>query len=141
NLLRLILPVPESAVPTIRVGNSVDVRVPAMKRTFAGRVVRFAEKIQPATRTMDTEVDVPNPSLTLIPGMYAEVDLRVEEKKNVLTVPVDAVEGTGASARVYAVRAPGIIHFVPVTVGMETAQSAEIRSGLEEGDVVIIGRH
>jgi multidrug efflux pump subunit AcrA (membrane-fusion protein) len=73
--------------------------------------------------------------------MYAEVDLRVEEKKNVLTVPVDAVEGTGASARVYAVRAPGTIQFVPVTVGMETAQSAEIRSGLQEGDVVIIGRH
>src|SRR5205814_2802221 len=141
SLLRLILPVPESAVPSIRVGGAVDVRVPSLKRTFAGRVVQFAEKIQPATRTMDTEVDVPNPSLTLIPGMYAEVNLRVEDRKHVLTVPVDAVEGTGSSARVYAVRQPGTIQFVPVTVGLETAQSAEIRSGLEEGDRVIVGRH
>jgi hypothetical protein len=54
---------------------------------------------------------------------------------------VDAVEGTGSSARVYAVRQPGTIQFVPVTVGLETAQSAEILAGLEEGDLVIVGRH
>jgi RND family efflux transporter MFP subunit len=141
NLLRLILPVPESIVPHIHVGGTVDVRVPSLDRTFPGRVVRFAEKIQLSTRTMDTEVDVPNPSLTLIPGMYAEVNLRVEERKNTLTVPLDAVEGTGASARVYIVQPPGVIHFAPVVLGMETAQRVEIRSGLQEGDQVIVGRH
>lgn len=140
NLLRLILPVPESAVPHIRVGGSVSVRVPTLGRTFPGRIVRTAEKIQQATRTMDTEVDVPNGSLTLIPGMYAEVDLRVEQRNNVLTLPVDAVEGTGASARVYAVR-QGTIHIVQVSLGMETAQRAEIRSGIEEGELVTVGRH
>jgi len=141
NLLRLILPVPESIVPHIHVGGTLDVRVPSLSRTFPGHVVRFAEKIQLSTRTMDTEVDVPNPSLTLIPGMYAEVNLRVEDRKNVLTVPLDAVEGTGPSARVYIVREPGVIHFAPVVLGMETAMRMEIRSGLQEGDQVIVGRH
>jgi len=104
-------------------------------------VVRFADVIQMSTRTMDTEVDVPNPSLTLVPGMYAEVNLRVEEKKGVLSVPVDAVEGTGAAARAYTVLPEGTIHIAPVEVGMETAQRVEIRSGLEDGQLVIVGRH
>ena len=141
NLLRLILPVPESVVPHIHIGGTMDVRVPSMGKAFPGRVVRFADVIQMSTRTMDTEVDVPNPSLTLVPGMYAEVNLRVEEKKGVLSVPVDAVEGTGAAAHAYTVQQVGVIHIVPVEVGMETAQRVEIRSGLEEGELVIVGRH
>jgi RND family efflux transporter MFP subunit len=141
NLLRLILPVPESVVPHVHIGGTVDVRVTSLGRTFPGRVVRFTDKIQLSTRTMDTEVDVPNANLTLIPGMYAEVNLRVEERKGVLTVPLDAVEGTGASARVYLVKEPGVIHFTPVTLGMETAQRVEIISGLAEGDQVVVGRH
>ena len=61
NLLRLILPVPESVVPHIHIGGTVDVHVTSLGRTFPGRVVRFTDKIQLSTRTMDTEVDVPNP--------------------------------------------------------------------------------
>jgi multidrug resistance efflux pump len=51
-LLRLVLPVPESAVPTVHIGQNVDVRVPTLSRTFSGRVARFAEKVSSATRTM-----------------------------------------------------------------------------------------
>jgi multidrug efflux pump subunit AcrA (membrane-fusion protein) len=69
------------------------------------------------------------------------VTLQVEEGKNVLTLPLDAVEGSGASARVYVVQPPGVIHLTPVVLGMETAQRVEIRSGLQEGDQVIVGRH
>ena len=103
NLLRLILPVPESAVSRVHVGETVDVRVSSLGRTFPGRVARFAGKIQPSTRTMDTEVDVPNPTLTLIPGMYAEVNLRVDERHNALSVPLDAVDRSGAAPRVFTV--------------------------------------
>ena len=78
SLLRLILPVPESAVPTVHIGQQVEVRVPTMNRSFPGKVERFADKLSLATRTMDTEVDVRNPSLLLIPGMYAEVNLTLE---------------------------------------------------------------
>lgn len=137
NLLRLMLPVPESAVPRIHAGQNVTVRVSSLNRDFTGHVARFSDKLEPSTRTMDTEVDVPNPSLTLVPGMYAEVDLQLDQHNDVLSVPVDALD----SGRVFLVKEPGVIHIVPVTVGIETANRVEIRSGLQEGDTVIVGRH
>jgi RND family efflux transporter MFP subunit len=140
NLLRLVLPVPESAVPHIRAGETVSVKVPSLNRTFPGRVARSAEKVQQSTRTMDTEVDVPNPSLTLVPGLYAEVDLKTDQRQNVLSVPLDAVERSGDTARVYTVQEPGVIHIVTVTAGLESAQRVEILSGLEPGQSVIVGR-
>jgi RND family efflux transporter MFP subunit len=138
--LRLMLPVPESAVSRVLTGDSVDVRVPSIAKTFPGRVARFTGKVQQATRTMDTEVDVSNPSLTLLPGMYAEVDLHADQRNNVLAVPLDAIERKGDVTRVYQVGESGSIRIVPVVLGTETAQKVEIRSGLEEGAVVIVGR-
>jgi RND family efflux transporter MFP subunit len=141
NLLRLILPVPESAVARVRVGESVDVRVASLNRTFTGRVARFAGKIQPSTRTMDTEVDVPNPELTLIPGMYAEVSLRVEERRDTLTIPLDAVDRSATAARVFVVTPEGKVRVATVTLGIENDRRAEVKSGVQEGDTVIVGRH
>jgi RND family efflux transporter MFP subunit len=139
-LLRLGLPVPESAVPLIHLGEQVDVRVSAMNRAFPGRVARFSDTVDESTRTMKTEVDVPNQSLLLVPGMYAEVDLVTEQRKQVLSVPVEAVDGSGDFARVFTVRQSGVIQIVPVHLGIETAQRIEIRSGdLEEGDDVVVG--
>jgi RND family efflux transporter MFP subunit len=140
SLLRLALPVPEPAVPLIHPGAPVDVRVSALNRTFPGRVARFADKVDQSTRTMKTEVDVPNPNLELVPGMYAEVDLVTEQRKNVLAVPVEAIDGSGSATRVFAVRPSGMIAIVPVKLGIENAQSVEIRSGdLSNGDQVIVG--
>jgi RND family efflux transporter MFP subunit len=139
-LLRLALPVPESAVSLIHLGEPVDVRVSALNRSFPGRVARFSDKVDQSTRTMKTEVDVPNPTLILIPGMYAEVDLVTEQRKNVLSVPVEAVDGSGRSARVFTVQPSGAIQIVPVGLGLETAREVEIRSGdLKDGDDVIVG--
>jgi RND family efflux transporter MFP subunit len=140
NLLRLILPVPESVVSRIHVGEPLDVKVSSLERTFPGRVARFAAKIQESTRTMDTEVDVPNPTLTLIPGMYAEVKLRLDGRTNVLTVTLDAVDRSGPAPRVYSVTSAGVIRIVPIATGLETDQRIEVRSGLEEGDTVVVGR-
>ncbi|HYL15781.1 MAG TPA: efflux RND transporter periplasmic adaptor subunit [Terriglobales bacterium] len=140
NLLRLILPVPESVVARIRVGETLDVKVSSLGRTFPGRVARFADKIQESTRTMDTEVDVPNPTFTLIPGMYAEVTLRLDERNNVLVVPIEAVDRSGPSPRVYSVDRTGMIHILPVSTGVETDQRIEVRSGLQDGDTVVVGR-
>ena len=141
NLLRLILPVPESAVARVHVGETVEVRVSSLGKTFPGRVARFADKIQPSTRTMDTEVDVLNPSLSLIPGMYAEVSLRVDERQNVLSVPLDAVDRSGVSPRVFTVVSPGVIRIAPIRLGLESGQRVEVESGLREGDAVVVGRH
>jgi RND family efflux transporter MFP subunit len=141
NLLRLIVPVPESSVPSIHGGETAAVNVPVLHRTFPGRVTRFADKVQMTTRTMDTEVDVPNPDLILVPGMYAEVILNIDQRNHALAVPLDAVEGTGSAARAYTVSDAGVIAVVPVTTGIQNAQSIEILSGLAEGQEVITGRH
>lgn len=139
-LLRLALPVPESAVPLIHLGEPVNVRVSALNRNFPGRVARFSDKLDESTRTMKTEVDVPNPSLVLVPGMYAEVNLVTEQRKDVLSVPVEAVDGSGTSARVFAVEPNGTVQIVPVALGIETARQIEIRSGnLKDGDRVVVG--
>jgi multidrug efflux pump subunit AcrA (membrane-fusion protein) len=118
----------------------VDVRVSALHRSFPGRVARFSDEVDQSTRTMKTEVDVPNPSLVLVPGMYAEVDLVTEHRKNVLAVPVEAVDGSGSSARVFTVQPSGAIQTVPVHLGIETARRIEILSGeLKDGDDVVVG--
>lgn len=139
NMLRLILPVPESAVPTIKIGSKVAVRVPSLSRNFDGRVARLSEKIQTGTRTMDVEVDVPNPQLILIPGMYAEVDLGLAERKGVLTVPLTARAEEGDHSVVYVVNAKNQIEIRRIQIGLETEDTMEIRSGLAEGDLVVIG--
>jgi RND family efflux transporter MFP subunit len=137
SLLRLILPVPESAVPGVHIGQQVEVKVPTLNRSFPGRVARFSDKVQMSTRTMDTEVDVPNPSLLLIPGMYAEVNLTLAAKNGVLTVPVTAVDVDGSSVMV--VTAEKRIEVRKVKLGLETSERVEILSGLREGDLVVIG--
>ena len=123
---------------TVKVGQQVDVRVPSANRTFPGKVARMEGRVDVATRTMTTEVDVQNPTLTLVPGMYAEVDLRLEQRDSVLAIPITAIERTGKSATVYRV-ASNRIEILPVVLGLETANRAEVKSGLRDGDLVVIG--
>jgi len=138
-LLRLTIPVPESAVPRIHVGEAVDVDVPVLKRTFPGTVARFAERVDGDTRTMHTEVDVKNPELTLVPGMYAQTALMLDERKGALIVPIQAVDRTDAGATVMIVDDRGQIDRRSVVVGLETADRVELTSGVREGDRVVIG--
>jgi RND family efflux transporter MFP subunit len=141
DLLRLILPVPVSDVAGIRDGQPVEVNVTSMARTLQGKVTRYADSVQMATRTMDTEVDVPNPDGSLVPGMYAEVHLHMAARPNVLSVPLDAVDGLGTSVQQAYIVRDGVIHLVNVKVGLQTATRIEILSGLKAGDKVVVGRH
>ena len=138
-LLRLMLPVPESAVPGIRLGEQVDVDVPTLHRKFTGKVARFSGKLQSSTRTMDTEVDVPNPSLVLMPGMYAEVKLPLERHDGVIAIPLTAVGGPDDKPTVFVVTPAASFANSPVQLGLQTADRAEVKSGLQEGDLVVIG--
>lgn len=138
-LLRLTLPVPESAVPRIHLGELVEVHVQALNRSFPGKVARFSDKITTSTRTMDTEVDVLNPSLVLVPGMYAEVDLQLDSRKNVLSIPIAAIDNTNNDTKVYVVNPEGVIEIAPVKLGIQTSVNAEVDAGLKEGDMVIVG--
>jgi RND family efflux transporter MFP subunit len=138
--LRLSLPVPESLVPTIRVGQHVEVQVPSLNRSFEGRVARFAAKVDLTTRTMITEVDVLNPARTMLPGMYAEVAIQSKKAEGVLAAPMEAIERAGSTARVYALDGSGVISVIPVQLGIEDAHRAEIVSGLKENQVVVTGK-
>jgi RND family efflux transporter MFP subunit len=140
--LRLILPVPESAAPTVHIGQQVEVKVPTLNRSFPGRVARFSDKVALATRSMDTEVDVSNANGLLIPGMYAEVNLTLDRRMKVLAVPVMAVdhdaESGAANGQVMVITPTNHVEKRKVTLGLETADFIEIRSGLNEGDAVVL---
>ena len=137
--LRLVVPVPESAVPQIHLGSVVQVRVGALNRTFEGRVARFADALDSQTRTMETEIDVENRNGTLVDGMYAETSLILSEKDGVLTVPIQAVQREESGASVLMVDREGRVQERPVKLGAEGNDLVEILSGLSEGDQVVIG--
>jgi RND family efflux transporter MFP subunit len=151
SLLRLILPVPESVVPRIRIGQTVEVNVPSMHRTFPGKVERVEGKLDLATRTMNTEVDVQNSNLLLIPGMYAEVNLALDRRAKALSIPVTAVDiaadatdagapsGGDRTGSVMAVVEGNRIAQRTVRLGIETSTLVEVLSGLKDGDLVVIG--
>jgi RND family efflux transporter MFP subunit len=138
-LLRLEIPVPEGSVPIVRLGMKVQVEVQALKRSFEGTVARFADKIDSSTRTMMTEVDVPNPKLEIVPGMYAYVSFPIVEKKDTLAVPVQAVSREGNKATAYRVTSGNRIEILPVNPGLQTRGRVEILSGLSAGDRVVVG--
>lgn len=137
---RLVIPVAESYVPWVHIGDHADVRVPALSRTFPGTVARFSVDVQQATRTMHTEVDVPNPGRVLVPGMYAEATLTVVRKPRALAVPQEAVNLEGGDMRsVWIVGAGNKVEQRSITVGAETPEYVEVTSGLQPGDRVAVG--
>jgi RND family efflux transporter MFP subunit len=138
-LLRLVIPVPESVVPQIHLKSKVEVRVPVLGKTYQGTVSRFADQVDMATRTMHTEVDVANPSLELVPGEYAEASIVLDQERNALAVPIQALNRAGENVSVLVVNKENKIEERQVKVGIETPDQAEIISGLEENDLVVVG--
>jgi RND family efflux transporter MFP subunit len=140
SLLRLVIPLPERAVPDVQIGETVSVNVTTLSKTLQGKIVRFSDQIDLQTRTMYTEVDVPNPDYTLVPGMYVSVVIPLRTQQNVLTVPLQAVHLSGESrGSVLIVNDSGRIERRDVTLGIQTADKAEILDGLTEGDEVVLG--
>lgn len=138
DVLRLIFPVPESVVPKIHNELPVEIAVNALKQTFPGKVTRFAGKVDVATRTMRTEVDVPNPDGKFTPGMYATVKVPLEQRQNVIAVPLQALS-SGDTPTVMVLNKEGLLEERKVTLGLETSTEAEILSGLQEGEMVVTG--
>jgi RND family efflux transporter MFP subunit len=138
DLFRLVIPVPESYVRYIRIGEPVDVHVPSLNRTFPGKVARFSVDVKESTRTMHTEVDIPNPQRLLVPGIYAEADLVLEQKNNVPAVPLQAVNHEENKTTVYVVDGNGNLEDRTVVLGLQTPNNAEVISGLSEGERVVV---
>ncbi len=138
DLFRLVIPVPESYVRYIKIGDEITVRVPALNRNFPGKVARFSVDVKQETRTMHTEVDVPNPQGLLIPGVYAEATLALDSKGDALVVPLQAVNLESDSASVLVVNGSNQIEQRNITLGIQTENEAEVLSGLNEGEQVVI---
>jgi RND family efflux transporter MFP subunit len=137
--LRLVLPVPESIVSKIHLGEVVEVRVVSLNRSFPGTVSRFSDTVSTATRTMETEVDVLNPGLTLVPGMYAEANLTLDRRQNALAIPLMAVSMQGDKTSVFVVTAENKVEERQVKLGIQTANRTEVLAGLRDGDLVVVG--
>jgi RND family efflux transporter MFP subunit len=137
-IMRLRLPVPESYVRYVHVGDPVRVRVDALGHSFQGKVVRFTRELNFETRTMETEVDVPNHDLAIDSGMYANALLRLNHADDVVTIPVGALVLHGNQQQVDVLDTHNRVHVRDVDVGIQGVQLAEIRSGLQPGDRVIL---
>ena len=139
-LLRLVIPVPERAVGDVHLGETVAVQVSNHNEAFQGKIVRFSEQIDTQTRTMHTEVDVPNPKYQLVPGMYATVQIPLHTVSGVLTVPTQAVQTSGGThGSVLVVNSSSRVEKREVTLGLQTATDMEILSGLQLNEMVIFG--
>jgi RND family efflux transporter MFP subunit len=138
-LLRLDFPVTVDYVKDVKVGDKVAVRVASLNdKTLTGAITRFTHDVDDSTRTMMTEIEVPNPNLELVPGMYATVTLKVEKHDQALAVPIEAVTG-GKTPTVYVVNHDNQIVEREVKLGLETPDKYEVLSGLNEGDLVVVG--
>ncbi len=138
DLFRLVIPVPESYVRYIRVGDHVNVNVPSLNRTFPGKVARFSVDVREDTRTMHTEVDVVNSQHVLLPGLYADAELVLDRKDDVPTVPVQALNHERDKTTVFVVNANGGLEDRSVQLGLQTASDAEITSGVIQGELVVV---
>jgi RND family efflux transporter MFP subunit len=137
--LRLDFPVSVEYVKDIHLGDKVDVRVESLGgRSFTGTISRFTQKVTDDTRTMITEMEVLNPNLEIIPGMYATVVLKVEGHPHALAIPIQA-SASGGTTKVLVVNANHEIEERPVMLGLETPSRYEVVSGLREGDLVMMG--
>ena len=137
--LRVVIPVPESAVSRIHLGSQVDLGVQALHRTVSGTVARFADRLDTDTRTMRVEVDVANPKLELVPGMYADASIVLDQAKGVIVAPVEAIDRSGSAPQVLVVNRDHRIEARQVTLGLETVDLLEIKAGLAMGDLVVMG--
>ena len=137
--MRAMIPVPESAVSIIRDGAAVQLEINGLDgRTVEGTVTRFSRQLDAQTRTMETEVDVPNDGLSITPGMFGWAELTLDEHKDVLNVPVQALSA-GENPSLYVIDSADHLVQRPVKVGLQTPDRAEIISGVREGDLVFIG--
>jgi RND family efflux transporter MFP subunit len=139
--LRLDFPVSVDFVQNIHGGDAVDVRVESLGgKTFTGKISRFSHQVDDQTRTMTAELELDNPKLEIVPGMYAKVMLKVEQHPGALAIPVEAiVAGKKSTSTVNVVNSRNEIETRTVTLGLETPTKYEVLSGLTEGEMVMIG--
>lgn len=137
--IRIYVNVPEADSPSIRPGVHADIQVPELiGQHFTGSVVRTANAIDPVTRTLNTEIDVPNSKGQLLPGSYAQVNFALKEQIQLLTVPVNALLFRAEGPRAVLVGQDGKVQLKPITIGRDFGLAVEILSGIQASDSIVL---
>ena len=137
--LRVYVSVPQSYSPAIKTGMEATVLLQEYPgQVFKGTVVRTAEAIDPMTRTLLTEVDVPNKDGRLLPGSFGEVHFRAGVNARKVTVPVNAMLFRQEGPRVALVNSDSRIHLQPITIGRDYGATLEVVSGVDVGDRIVV---
>lgn len=138
DLLRGSFPIPESAIGKLKLGEEITITIPTLRRVSKGRIARFSNQIDSATRTMEVQVDIPNPDLTITPGLYAVASFPVEQATEAIAIPIQALR-TPDDPSVYVISENGTLDRRMVQLGMETPDFVQITAGLGEKDLVVLG--
>lgn len=137
--LRMVANIVEKDLRLVSPGDPAVVEVDAYPgEKFRGRIARVAPILDPATRTAEMEVEVPNADYRLKPGMYARINLLVEERKGALVAPKQAVVDYDNTRGVFTATNDRKALFVPVQIGLEEGDRVEITSGVKDGDAIVV---
>ena len=131
---------PQSYAPDIKAGESAQVSVRELPgRVFDGKVTRTAGAIDVTSRTLLTEVQVPNPEGLLLSGSYATVRFNIQRPDPPLVVPQNALLIDAKGVRVALVDADGTLHYRPIQIGRDFGNDVEVLSGVDTSDVLATG--
>jgi multidrug efflux system membrane fusion protein len=137
--IRVYVDVPENYAPSIRPGVPASIELASLVgKQFSGNVVRTSDSIDPNTRTLRTEIDVPNPKGELLPGAYAQIRFALNLQTPGLSVPVNALLFRAEGTRAAVVDAQGKVHLKPVVIGRDDGTSVQILGGLSLSDSIVL---
>jgi RND family efflux transporter MFP subunit len=137
--LRTYISVPQSDATSVRVGQKANVRIASLpSQTFIGIVTRTANSLDPATRTLLAEVQVPNQAGLLLPGMYAQVDFTTPRSEPPLVIRGDTLVVRSDGPQVAVVGAGDIVHYQRVQLGRDYGDRVEVIGGLQAGDRLVV---
>jgi RND family efflux transporter MFP subunit len=138
DVMRIQAYVPQDQAFGLSPGDEAVIHVPELpNRSFPGKVTRIADALQPGTRTLLTEVDVPNPDGVLTPGTYCTIELRVPRRTPSFIVPADAVIFNQYGLRVAAVQ-NDTVHMQKIAIARDFGREVEVLTGVENGEKVIL---
>src|SRR5271168_1314856 len=136
--LRIFVAVPEVYFRAARVGSTATLTLDEFPgQTFRGRVTRTSQSIDMASRTLNTEIDVDNPTEQLLPGAYVQVHLKLPNRTRSVTIPANALLFRSEGLRVGVVRNQHA-QLIPITIGVDYGNSVQVTSGLALDDQVIV---
>jgi multidrug efflux system membrane fusion protein len=137
--IRVFVDVPEIYAPAVHAGVHATIEVASLAdQHFTGNVARTADSIDLATRTLRTEIDVPNPKSALLPGSYAQVHFNVNVQAVRLSIPVNALLFRAEGTRAAVVGSDGKVHLKAIVIGRDYGTTVEVLGGLDQNDSLIL---